>query len=201
MKLYDAQSGNAKRVRIFIAEKGIEVPRQVLSLGADTRSPEFRKINSLGEVPVLELDDGQAITESLAICRYLELAFLENPLMGTSPVEQGKIEMWSQRIHSQLFMTIGLMVRHQLPLFKDVLEQVPAFAETQKRAMPQKWIWLDQEMADNRPFIAGDTFSFADVQGMTVLALSDLLDLAPPKQCAHVQKWASAMRKRPSWNA
>ena len=87
MKLYNATSGNTKRVRIFIAEKGIEVPRVELELGVDTRAPDFRKLNSLGEVPVLELDDGRVISESIAICRYLEAVHPEPPLMGRDAFE------------------------------------------------------------------------------------------------------------------
>lgn len=201
MKLYDANAGNAKRVRIFIAEKGIDLPREVLELGKDTREQTFKKRNSLGEVPLLELDDGRHISESLAICRYLDLAFPEHPLMGRDAFEQGHIEMWSQRIYHQLFLTIGLMVRHTLPLFADVVEQVPAFAEAQKRAMPQKWRWLDEEMADGRAFIAGDAFTFADVQGMTVLWLTDIFALNAPEDCKFARAWAAAMRQRPSWEA
>lgn len=82
MKLYNANAGNPKRVRIFIAEKGVDIPRVDLEAGSDTRTEEFRKINSLQELPVLELDDGSIITESVAICRYLEARFPEPPLMG-----------------------------------------------------------------------------------------------------------------------
>ncbi len=201
MKLYDAKAGNAKRVRIFIAEKGIEVPREVIELGTDTRSAEFRKLNSLSEVPVLELDDGRIITESIAICRYLDLAFPQVPLMGTDAVEQGHIEMWSQRIYSQIFLPVGLMIRHTLPLFADVMEQVPEFADAQRRAMPEKWRWLDQEMSDGRPFVAGETFTFADVHGMTALTLADLFEVSVPEECEHAGAWAAAMRERPSWTA
>jgi glutathione S-transferase len=201
MKLYNAISGNTKRVRIFIAEKCIDIPRVELDLGRDTRTPEFLKLNSLGQVPVLELDDGQVITESMAICRYLDLAFPETPLMGRDALEQARIEMWSQRIYNEIFLTIGLMVRHQIPLFADTLEQIPAFAESQRRVMPEKWKWLNEEMADGRAFIAGDTFSFADVQGMTALNLADIFDLNAPDDCIHVIKWATAMRRRTSWKA
>ena len=201
MKLYDANAGNAKRVRIFIAEKNIKVPREVVELGKGTRSPEFLKLNSLGEVPVLELNDGRILTGSIAICRYLDLIFPKKSLMGKEPFEQGHIEMWSQRMYSELFLPIGLMVRHQLPLFADILEQVPAFADTQRKIMPKKWKWLDQELVDGREFIAGDKFTFADVQGMTALTISDIFDLSPPIECIHATKWAKAMRKRPSWKA
>ncbi len=199
MKLYDAQAGNAKRVRIFMAEKKIEIPREVVELGVDTRTPAFRKLNSLSEVPVLELDDGRVITDSIAICRYLDNVFPEKPLMGRTAFEQGHIEMWSQRIYQEIFLPIGLMVRHRLPLFADVLEQVPAFADAQRRMMPRKWRWLDRELADSRAYIAGGEFTFADVQGMTALALADLFDLGIPDHCPHALRWAEGMRNRPSW--
>ncbi|WP_415403336.1 glutathione S-transferase family protein [Tateyamaria sp. SN3-11] len=201
MKLYDAQSGSTKRVRVFMAEKGIDLPKDVLVLGTDTRTAEFLKLNSLGEVPVLELDDGKVITDSTAICRYLDHAFPEKPLMGRTAYEQGHIEMWSQRMFQEIFLPVGLTVRHTLPLFAEVLEQVPAFATAQRRAMPGKWRWLDGELADGRPFIAGDAFSFADVQGITALAPADIFDLGPPEDCEHVCRWADAMRQRASWAA
>lgn len=201
MKLYNANSGNTKRVRIYIAEKGIDVPRVEMELGTDTRTPEFQQLNSLGELPVLELDDGRIITESLAICRFLEAAFPEHPLMGITPFEQGHIEMWSQRIHTQLFMTHGNYVRHSMKLFAVVMEQVPQFAAAQRRAIPERWAWLDREMSDGRRFVAGDTFTMADIHGMTVLTIADGLDLAIPDECGHVNRWATAMRSRPSFAA
>ncbi len=201
MKFYNAMSGNTKRVRIFMAEKGVDVPRVEMELGKDTRSATYRRINSLGEVPALALDDGRVITESRAICRYLDVAFPNSPLMGVTAFDQGNIAMWSERIHSHLFMTYGLMVRHTMTLFADVVDQVPDFAETQRRAIPEKWSWLNKEMSDKRPFIAGDTFSFADVEGMTALMLADAFDLGIPESCTHARKWADAMRKRSSWTA
>lgn len=201
MKLYNAMAGNPKRVRIFIAEKGIDVPRVELELGKDTRTPEFRKLNSLGELPILELDDGRIITESRAICRYLDVQYPETPLMGVDAFDQGHIAMWSERIHGQLFMTYGLMVRHKIPLFADVVDQIPAFAETQRNAIPEKWRWLDNEMSDGRPFIAGKSFTFADVEGMTALMLADTFDLGIPETCEHATQWANTVRQRPSWEA
>ncbi|WP_420414573.1 glutathione S-transferase family protein [Roseibium sp.] len=201
MKFYNAMSGNTKRVRIFLAEKDIDIPRIDLELGRDTRTAEYRKINSLGEVPALELDDGEVITESRAICRYLERQFPEHPLMGRTPAEEGKIAMWSDRIHGHLFMTYGLYVRHTLDLFDGVVDQVPEFARTMLKAIPEKWTWLDSEMSDGRPFIAGKTFSFADIEGMTTMMIADALDLGIPEACRHVHAWANAMRTRPSWQA
>lgn len=201
MKLYNAPSGNTKRVRIFIAEKAIEVPRVELELIRDTRTEDFRKLNSLGELPVLELDDGSILTESVAICRYLEAAFPAMPLMGTNARQQGLIAMWQLRVHGQIFMTYGLMVRHTLPIFADVVDQVPEFARSLREAIPDKWRWLDTEMSDGRTYIAGDEFSFADVEGMTALMIADAFELPIPQECGFVNAWADAMRQRPSWHA
>jgi glutathione S-transferase len=201
MKLYNANSGNTKRVRVFLAEKQADVPRVELELGADTRTAEFRALNSLGELPVLQLDNGRVITESFAICRYLEAVFPDPPLMGTDAFEQGTIEMWSQRIHNQLFMPHGNYVRHSMSFFGGVMEQVPQFAEAQQRAIPEKWAWLDKEMSDGRQFIAGHDFTMADIHGMTVLMIADGLKIPIPKNCGYVNRWADAMRGRPSWKA
>jgi glutathione S-transferase len=201
MKLYDANAGNPKRVRIFIAEKKIDIPREILELGTDTRSEEFLKINPNGEVPALELSDGQVITETYAVCQYLEAKFPERPLMGVTPEDKGRIAMHSQRIHSHLFMTLGLIVRHEVPLFADVLEQVPEFAQSLRRAVPDKWAMLEKSMSDERSFIAGETFTFADVEGMAALTIADAFGLGPSEACKNVQSWASNMRDRPSWNA
>ncbi len=201
MKLYNAPSGNTKRVCIFLAEKGADVPRVELKLGSDTRTPEFKELNSLGELPVLQLDDGRVITESFAICRYFEAVFPDPPLMGTDPIEQAQIEMWSQRIHAQLFLTYGNFVRHSIALFADVMEQVPAFADAQRRAIPDKWAWLDAEMSDGRSHIAGDRFSMADIHGMCVLMIADGLGLPVPPACKWANRWADAMRQRPSFAA
>ncbi len=201
MKLYNAISGNTKRVRIFLMEKGVEIPCVEMELGTDTRTAEFRKLNSLGELPVLELDDGRVITESAAICRYLESVFPDPPLMGLDAFEQAHIEMWSLRIHGQIFMTYGNYVRHTIALFGDTVDQVPQFAESQRRAVPEKWAWLDGEMSDGRRFIAGDTFTMADVHGMTALMLADVFKLPVPENCEFANRWAGNMRQRPSWQA
>ena len=201
MKLYNAMAGNPKRVRIFIAEKGIDVPRIELELGKDTRSPEFLALNSLGELPILELDDGRIITESRAICRYLESHYPVTPLMGVNAYEQGHIAMWSERVYAQLFMTYGLMIRHSIELFADVVDQVPEFADALRNSIPEKWKWFDKELSDGRPFIAGEQFSFADVEGMTVLMIADAIELGIPDTCEFANFWASAVRQRESWLA
>ncbi|BCH21788.1 glutathione S-transferase [Mesorhizobium sp. L-8-10] len=202
MKLYQSIGPNSYRVRIFMAEKGIELPSvQIDFARMEHKAPEFLKLNSLGQVPVLELDDGTVITESIAICRYLEALHPEPPLFGADAVSQGKIEMWNRRMEQEVFATIGNVALHTDPFFKERLTQVPAFAEAQRADVPRKWAWLDRELADGRPYIAGDAFSTADIIGMVASWLGDVFGMVIPDGLDNVGAWDRRMRARPSWNA
>jgi len=202
MKLYVAPGPNSYRVRIFMAEKGIKLPMVELDYAKrEHKSPEFLKLNSLGQVPVLVLDDGTAITESVAICRLLEDLHPTPPLFGNDAKSKGLIEMWNRRMEQEVFGTIGNVTLHTNEFFKERVIQVPAFAEAQRKMIPGKWAWLDSEMSDGRPFLAGDQFSIADISGMVTLWLSEVFSYEVPSNLAHVQAWNERLRQRPSWNA
>ncbi|HET9535871.1 MAG TPA: glutathione S-transferase family protein [Mesorhizobium sp.] len=201
MKLYQGIGPNSFRVRIFVVEKGIELPRvQVDLTKGEHRSPEFRKLNSLAQIPVLMLDDGTVITESVAICRYLEEIHPEPPLFGTDAADRAKIEMWNRRAELEIFGTIGSVPLHTEPLFKERLVQFPAFAESQRQAVPGKWAWLDREMDDGRPFIAGKRFSVADITAGVAAWLGEVFGMDIPPSLPNVQRWIERVRSRPSWN-
>jgi glutathione S-transferase len=202
MKLYVAPGPNSYRVRIFMAEKGISLPLVELDYGKrEHKSPEFLKLNSLGQVPVLELDDGTIITESVAICRYLEAVHPTPSLFGADAASIGVIDMWKRRMENEDFATNGNVTLHTNEFFKERLIQVPAFAEAQRRMIPGKWAWLDREMSDGRPYVAGDQFSIADISGMVTLWLSEVFGFEVPADLAHVQRWNQRLRQRASWNA
>ena len=202
MKLYQGIGPNSYRVRIFMAEKGIELPLVNVDLTQwEHRKPEFLALNSLGQIPVLVLDDGTVITESVAICRYLEELHPVPPLFGADAVSRGTIEMWNRRIELQVFGTIGNVALHSEPLFKDRLVQFPAFGETQRKAVPEKWAWLDREMNDGRTFIAGEAFSVADITGAVASWLGEFFGMEIPASLSNVQRWKERVRSRPSWNA
>jgi len=202
MKLYVAPGPNSYRVRIFMAEKGIKLPMVELDYAKrEHKSPEFLKLNSLGQVPVLVLDDGAVITESVAICRLLEDLHPTPPLFGNDAKSKGLIEMWNRRMEQEVFGTIGNVTLHTNEFFKERVIQVPAFAEAQRKMIPGKWAWLDSEMSDGRPFLAGDQFSIADISGMVTLWLSEVFSYEVPSNLAHVQAWNERLRQRPSWNA
>lgn len=148
---------------------------------------------------MLLLDDGTALSESVAICRYLEALHPQPVLFGADANERAQIEMWNRRIELEILNTIGNVASHTDPLFKDRVVQIPAFAEPQRKAVPEKWAWLDSELADGRAFVAGARFSVADLTGMATSWLGELLEIGIPASLAHVRRWDERMRERPSW--
>lgn len=203
MLFYDfAHAPNPWRVRIFLAEKGVTVPMTQVDLGSNAnREPSFLAKNSLGETPVLELDDGRYLTESVAICRYFEALHPDPPLFGRDPVDQAFVEMWNRRVELHLIEVIGSAARHSFEFFKDRVDQNAAFAASQKKLMAKKWAWLDGEMADGRPFIAGADFTVADIAGMAALKISDFAEEPVSADLERVKAWETSVRNRPSWDA
>ena len=197
MKLYTAAAPNPFRVNTFIREKGITLPTEQLDVMAgDTLKPGFLKLNSLHELPVLQLDDGTCITESIAICRYLEALYPDTPLMGTTPLETARIEMWNRRMELQIFGPSGAIGLHLIPFFAEKIEQMPSYAEAQKRQLAQNWAWLDSELSDGRTYLADDAYSVADITGMAALMVAGFLELDIPSGLEHVSRWEQAIRPR-----
>jgi glutathione S-transferase len=202
MRLHCGIGPNSYRVRIFMAEKGIDVPRVEVDLTkAEHRSPQFLRLNSLAQIPVLVLGDGTVITESIAICRYFEELHPTPALFGTDPVSRARVEMWNRRVELEVFGTIGNIALHSDALFKERLVQFPAFAESQRAAVPGKWAWLDREMDDGRAFLAGDQFSVADITGGVAAWLGGFFAPEIPASLANVHRWLGRVRERPSWSA
>ncbi len=164
MKIYDfAFAPNPRRLRIFVAEKGLKIPiEQVDIFTGQNRTPEMLKKNPAGGLPVMELDDGTHLAESVAICRYLESLHPEPNLMGKNSREQAEIEMWNRRVELGLFGAAGRAFQHTNELFKARLKQFPEYGETQREAVTQQLQWLDAQIG-NKPFIAGDRFTIADI--------------------------------------
>ncbi len=201
MKLYTYQQApNPLRVHVFLAEKGISLPTETVDIRAgETRAPDFKMINSLGEVPALELDDGQLLTESVAICRYLEALHPETPLMGATPFETALIDMWTRRMEQQIMAPISQFALHSFEIFADKIEQLPDYAATQLRLQKKRWAWLDTELSDGRTFVAGDRFSVADITGMAALRICDFAKEQVPEDLPHTKRWERAVRDKKSW--
>ena len=202
MRLYCGDGPNSYRVRIFTAEKGIEVPQVRIDFAkGEHRSSEFLKLNSLGQIPVLVLDDGTVITESVAICRYFETLHPSPALFGADAVSAGKVEMWNRRAEIEIFGTIGNVALHTAELFKERLVQFPAFADAQREAVPAKWAWLDRELDDGRAFLAGADFSVADITGAVAAWLGGAFGTEIPASLLNVHRWLGRVQARPSWSA
>ena len=145
MKLYVAPGPNSYRVRIFMAEKGIALPLVELDYAKrEHKSPEFLKLNSLGQVPVLELDDGTVITESVAICRYLDETTGGSALFGTTPIERALIDMWIRRVEFVLMNPVGMYWRHAHPRTAALLTQFKDFGESNRENYGNALKWLDR---------------------------------------------------------
>ncbi len=202
MKIYDNQSApNPRRVRIFLAEKGIAVPyQQVDIVKAENRSPEFRKKNPLGVLPVLELDDGTCIAESVAICRYFEEVHPEPPLMGVGALDRAVVEMWQRRMELEILIPIAQVFRNGHPFFKGRIPQVPEYAEVCRRSAEQRLAWLDTVLAD-REFIAGSRYTIADITALCGIDFGRVSDIRIQPEQPHLARWHAAVSARPSAKA
>jgi glutathione S-transferase len=203
MKLYDGgRAPNPRRVRVFLAEKGLSVPLEQVDLGAlAQKSTDFTAINPLQRVPALVLGDGTVITETMAICRYFEALNPEPSLFGRGPLEIAQIEMWNRRLELHLFFPVSHVFRHSHPaMAKMEVPQVPAWAEANKPRVEDFLQIFDRELA-GRPFAAGDRYSVADVTGMIAVDFMKPAKLAVPDACANVRRWHAEVSARPSAGA
>jgi glutathione S-transferase len=203
MKIYDfALAPNPRRLRIFVAEKGLKIPiEQVDIFTAQNRTPEFLKKNPAGGLPVLELDDGTHLAESVAICRYLEGLHPEPNMMGKDSKEQAFIEMWNRRIELGLFSAAGRAFQHTNELFKERLKQIPEYGESQREATKQQMQWLDAQIG-NKPFIACDRFTIADITALVGIDFaSQFAGVEIDPSLKNLARWHQAVSSRPSAKA
>lgn len=203
MKLYDGgRAPNPRRVRVFLAEKGISIPLEPVDIGAmQHKSEAFTAVNPLQRLPALVLDDGTIFTESIAICRYFEALQPEPALFGRGAKEIALVEMWQRRVELNLMAAIQAVFRHLHPSMKELEKpQVPAWAEANKPRVDAFLALLDRELAD-RPFIAGETYSVADITGLAAVDFMKPAKLALPSECANVARWHADVSSRPSAKA
>jgi glutathione S-transferase len=203
MKLYDAgRAPNPRRVRIFLAEKGLEVPLVPIDLGKlEHKAPAYVAVNPLQRTPALELDDGTVLTESIAICRYFEELHPEPPLFGTDPLDKARVEMWQRRLEFGLLGTVASVFRHLHPAMAEMeVPQVAAWGETNKPKVIEFLRFLDGELA-GREYVAGDRFSVADITGLVGLDFMKPAKLSVPDDLANVRRWHERLSARPSAKA
>jgi glutathione S-transferase len=202
MKLYShKQAPNPRRVRVFLAEKGVSVPTEEVDIFQRVnRQPPFLAKNPLGGIPVLELDDGTCIAESVAICRYFEALQPEPPLFGRDPREQARVEMWNRRVELVLLNSIGMVWVHGHPLTASLLQQIPANVAPARERAAQFFTLLDRELA-GRAFVAGDRISIADITALCTIDFGRFIELHADPGLKHVARWHADMSGRPSATA
>lgn len=202
MKIYDTKTApTPRRVRIFLAEKGIDVDYVQVDLAkGENLSPEMRAKNPIGKIPVLELDDGTCIGESDAICLYFEALQPDPPLMGVTPLEKGVIAMWQRQIEMCLFNQVGMCFQHTTGYFKDRMTPVPEFGKVSGINANKYLSVLDKRLAENE-FMAGDKFSIADITALCAIDFGRVVDLRIGEDQVNLQRWYDQINSRPSIKA
>ena len=200
MKLFDSlRAPNPRRVRWCMAEKGIAdieiVPVDIFK--GEHRSPAYLAHAGVAHVPALELDDGTTITESVAICRYLESRYPEPNLFGRNARETAFIEMWTRRAEMLLATPLMQAVRHGHPALATLDRQVPELAAHCRAAAERALGLFERRLGESR-FIAGERLTIADIVAFTGLDFARLIKFRPAANLLHVARWAEAMRQRPA---
>jgi glutathione S-transferase len=209
MKLYDYKlAPNPRRVRIFLAEKGISVPTVQVDLRAGEQfASEFRAINPDCTVPVLEFDDGTHIGEVIAICTYFELRHPAPPLMGVGSQDQALVADWEHRVETQGMRAAADAFRNSAPGLKgralpgpDDYEQIPALAERGRARVLHFFETLDRALAAHE-FIVGGRYTIADITALVTTDFAGRIGLAIPDGCANLRRWHQTVSARPSATA
>jgi glutathione S-transferase len=200
VKLFDAHvAPNPRRVRMFLAEKEIELKTVQVDIGGgENRRPEFLAMNPLGKVPVLELDDGRYVAESLAICEYFEELQPEPSLFGTDPVERATVRMWERRMELEVMRWMTGAFINSSEFFKGRVTQVPAYADVCRELMLERLTWLDHELSA-RDHVAGERFSVADITLFCTLDFANMVgEQYDADRFPAVARWHHRVAARPS---
>ena len=207
MQLYDAAwAPSPRRVRIFLAEKDIELPRTTLDLRAGEHLHEaYLKVNPRGQVPALVLEDGEILCESAAICRYIEALHPAIPMFGETPLAIGRIESWTRRIEGDGYAAAVMALRESMSVFagRPLAGKWPEMPQVLELALRAQLMWrefvaaLDERLAD-RPWVAGDDYSFADITALVTIDFARAAKLALADSATNVARWYGDATARPS---
>jgi glutathione S-transferase len=197
MILHDLSAGmHPRRVRIFLAEKGVSIERREVDAGGGANATQdFIRLNPLGKLPVLELNDGSAIAESLAICRYFEATYPDPPLMGRTPREAADVEMWTLRMDHELSQMITLVFVHSSDFYRGRVEQIPEVANWARGRAIETMNWLDRELAGRR-HIAGENYTLADIVAQCACVLGKAVGLRIPSDMTNLSRWFTEVTAR-----
>ena len=202
MKLYDnPHAPNPRRVRMVLAEKGITYDREELDLGAgDNLKVEFCAKNPFAIVPVLELDDGLCLSETPAICRYLDEISDEGSLFGKTPKERAIIDMWEHRMESMVLYPAMFAFQHITGFFKDRMTPVEEFGKESAKNFLKALPVLEAQL-ENNDWIAGSQFSIADITAVCAIDFARIVKVRVGDEYPNIQRWYAAMKERPSYAA
>jgi glutathione S-transferase len=196
MKLHESPSPNARRVQVFLKEKGIPAPESVkVDIRAgENLSPEYRAKNPFGRVPALELDDGSFLTESVAICRYFEGLHPEPPLFGTTPLEQARIEMWNRRAELNFMSPVAQAFRNTTGIFKDREKISREWGEISAETAADALRIFDETLSGE--FLAGDVFSVADITFGVALEFAEMVKVPVPLDLPKIKVYRERLAAR-----
>jgi glutathione S-transferase len=200
MKLFTAvnPAPNPRRVHIFLAEKGLSIERVNLSiLKGEQKDSDFINKNSRGQVPVLELDDGTIISESVSICRYFDEIHPDASLFGNTPLERAQIDMAVRRIEFNMMGPVGLFWAHAHPFTARVVKQFTEFGESNRARWEGCARWLNAELTKT-DYVAGSSFSMADIVALTTIDFAVWIGLPIPEDCSALISWHKKVSERPS---
>ncbi len=197
-----SKAPNPRRVRIYLAEKGIAVAFEERDLMASAlKSDDFTRLNPWQRVPLLVLDDGRVIAETMAICRYFEELYPAPELFGITAFGKADVEMWNRRVELGLFQSVANVFRHLHPKMAALeVPQLAAWGEANKPKVRDELARLDQRLAETR-FIAGEKFSVADITALVAIDFMRPAKLDAPSEFANVMRWYGEVSGRPSAGA
>ena len=204
MLFYDSANPapNPRRVRIFLAEKGLRVPMAPVSIReGEHRSPDYLAINPLGQTPALALDDTSVLTESIAICRYFDAMHPEPPLFGRDPRNIAEIDMWTRRVELRLMMPLGLVWAHTHPFTARVVKpQYKEFGESQRPRVTAAMAEFDHALA-KRDWLDGERYTIADIVLLTTIDFAAFVGIGVPEELTALRGWHDRATARPSAQA
>jgi len=203
MLLYqDPVAPNARRVRMFLAEKGVAYATAEVSIARAThQTPEFRQKSPLAVVPVLELDDGRVLRESMAICRYIDDLHPTPNLLGADAWERAQIEMWNRHAEMELLFPIGQVFRNTHAFWVGRIKQAPEFGEIMRELLAARLDWFEGELA-TRPYLAGERFTVADITAVCALDFGRICGVRiQPDTYPQLAAWHQRVSERPSAKA
>ena len=205
MKLYTENypAPNPRKVHIYLAEKGLTLDRVHTKMAErQHKAPDFLKKNPLGQVPVLETDDGKFISESIAICRYLEALHPSPPLFGRDPFDAAMVEMWIRRAEFRLWNPMGQVWINADPRTAAVNpNQFKDYGEHSKKILAGAMRWFDRELGDGREFLAGPNYTMADIVLLCGLDFAKFIHQSIPDEAPNLRAWHARVSARPSARA